>query len=174
MLSMVLTLIAYKPLKQLYKSYWTWDESYKIYQMGAYTESVESFEEAYNNLSSNGEFLIMFGKALSMAGQHDKAISILSKAKDYQKNTILFTSLGDSYKELGQFKDAERAYLHAFNMIPSRFYPLYLLAKLYNDSGQNEKALDVANNLLGKKEKIHSIAIDEIRNEMESILEKNQ
>ena len=113
----------------------------------------------------------MFGKALSMAGQHDKAISILSKAKDYQKNTILFTSLGDSYKELGQFKDAERAYLHAFNMVPSRFYPKYLLAKLYNETGQIANAKAIAAELLKKEIKISSKAIEEIHAEMRKIIE---
>jgi hypothetical protein len=57
-------------------------------------------------------------------------------------------------------------------MNPSRFYPKYLLAKLYDESGQNEKAVEVAKELLEKDIKIESTAIQEMREEMKKIIEK--
>ena len=56
-------------------------------------------------------------------------------------------------------------------MNPSRFYPKYLLAKLYNETGL-EKAVFTANELLQKHVKIESTAIEEIREEMKNIIEK--
>ena len=121
-------------------------------------------------LKNNGEYLIMYGKALSMAGDYNKAIEILQRAEGYQKNTILYTALGDSYKILGLDEKAEAAYYKAYYMIPSRFYAKYLLAKLYRDSYQYEKAVFTAKEILSKKEKIPSLAIEEIKLEMEEIL----
>ena len=119
----------------------------------------------------NGDFLLSYGKALSMADEHKKAITILEYAKNYYPNTILYTALGDSYKELGKIDKAETSYLQAWYMIPSRFYPKYLLAKLYYDTGQNDKAMEVAGELLKKEVKIQSTAIMEIKEEMKNIIE---
>ena len=58
-------------------------------------------------------------------------------------------------------------------MNPSRFYPKYLLAKLYDEIGQNAKAIEVAKELLKKDIKIESTAILEIREEMKRIIEKS-
>lgn len=52
-------------------------------------------------------------------------------------------------------------------MAPARFYPLYLLAKLYDETGQIEKAVAMA-----KEVKIESTAIKEIQEEMRKIIEK--
>ena len=58
----------------------------------------------------------------------------------------------------------------AYFIIHSRFYAKYLLAKLYKDSYQYEKAVFTATEILSQKEKIPSIAIEEIKLEMEDIL----
>ncbi len=109
-----------------------------------------------------------------MAGQHEKAVIALQDAGKHYPNTVVFTSIGDSYKSLGQIKQAEGAYLHAWHMNPGRFYPKYLLAKLYDESGQREKAMVVARELLAKEVKVESTAIEEIKQEMQEILEKDQ
>lgn len=119
-----------------------------------------------------GDFLTNYGKALSMAGKHQKAIEVFQQATTYYPNTIVYTALSDSYKETGQIKKAETAYLQSWHMNPSLFYPKYLLAKLYDESGQNEKAVFTANELLQKQAKIESTAIEEIKTEMLEIIEK--
>ena len=169
-LSVFIFTVMYFQFKRLYQAYFKWDEGYMIYQMGAYNECLKSFEESYDVLKSNGEYLIMYGKALSMARRDKESIEVLYKCESYQKNSIFYTSLGDSYKILGQVEKAEAAYCKAYLMIPSRFYAKYLLAKLYKDSYQYEKAVFTAKEILSKKEKIPSIAIEEIKLEMEKIL----
>ena len=69
---------------------------------------------------------------------------------------------------------AEKAYLHAWQMIPSRFYPKYLLAKLYDETGQKDKAVKVAQELLNKNVKIDSRAIEKIKQEMRTIVEASK
>jgi tetratricopeptide (TPR) repeat protein len=167
---LVIIVIATNPVRGLFKAYYSWDEGHKIYQMGMYVESLESFEEAYPHLKNNGEFLIMYGKALSMAEKYGKAIQVLQEASNYQKNTILYNALGDSYKATGEFKKAESAYLKAYHMLPGRFYSKYLLAILYRDTGQKEKALSTARELMEKEVKIPSMAIEEIRAEMQKTI----
>ena len=155
---------------KLYQSNKNWKMAFITYQMGAYSTSIKDYEKAFLYLKFNGDFLLNYGKALSMAEEHEKAVEILEYAKNYYPNTILYTALGDSYKALGRTNKAEEAYLHAWHMIPSRFYPKYLLAKLYDETGQKAKAVQVANELLNKEVKIDSKAIEEIRLEMRNIV----
>jgi tetratricopeptide (TPR) repeat protein len=56
----------------------------------------------------------------------------------------LYTTSGDTYKALKRYSEAEEAYQHASIMVPHKLYPLYLLAMLYDETGQREKAVAVA------------------------------
>ena len=69
--------------------------------------------------------------------------------------------------------ETEKAYRHAWHIIPSRFYPLYLLAKLYDESNRPEKAIQTARQVLDKEVKIPSTAVNQIRQEMKGIIEEN-
>lgn len=163
-----------KSLYQYSKAYRYWNEAHQVYQMSAYEICLKNYEKAWPVLKSNGDFLTGYGKALSMAGRHDKAVNVLLQAADYYSNVVIYTALGDSYKQLGETWHAEHSYLHAWYMNPSRFYPKYLLAKLYSETGQREKALLTANELLRMHIKVPSAAIEEIKIEMQNIILRNK
>ncbi|MGV8139597.1 MAG: O-antigen ligase family protein [Mangrovibacterium sp.] len=164
----------YRFSKRYTQAYRDWQSAFQVYQMGAWEACLEDYEKAYPVLHDDGDFLTNYGKALSMAGEDSKAIEILQQAAAQYPNTVVYTALGDSYKARGETDNAEQAYLHAWHMNPSRFYPKYLLAKLYDESGQKEKAVTTAKELLEKQVKIGSTAIDEIRAEMEKIISENK
>ena len=58
-------------------------------------------------------------------------------------------------------------------MAPDKFYPQYLPVKLYDKTGQQQNAVEVATLLLKKEIKIESTAISEIHCEMEKIIKRN-
>ena len=170
---LVLAYPLYKYIGFQYRAYQSWKDASDIYNIGAYPECLEDFELAYPQLKNNGSFLIQYGKALEMAEKPDSSIVLLNRSKEYLNNTILYTTLGNNYKTLGKITEAEQAYLHAWHMIPSRFYPKYLLAKLFAKNGQKEKALKTAKELLTKDIKVDSQAIEEIKAEMQKIINEN-
>jgi len=167
-------ILASQQLYSINRAYTRWNEAYATYSMGAYVEATEEYEKTYSQLKNNGDYLINYGKALSMAEKHEKAIEILERSKTFVNNTVLYTALGDSYKATGQTTKAEAAYIHAWQIVPSRFYPKYLLAKLYDETGQHEKAVATAKELLSKDVKIESTAVKEIQEEMRKIIEKQE
>ncbi len=59
-------------------------------------------------------------------------------------------------------------------MIPHKFFQQYLLVKMYDESGQAEKAYHTAIELLKKEIKVESTAIEEMREELNKIIENNQ
>jgi hypothetical protein len=166
------TVLATNQLPPLQKAITQWKDATDYYQMEYYTESLEEFANAYPILQTNGDYLTNYGKALAMAEKPGDAVILLQQAACYYPNTIVYTALGDSYKQLKQNNEAEQAYLIACTMNPGRMYPKYLLAKLYNETGQTEKAKELANQLLEMEVKVESTAVEEIRQEMNMILNK--
>jgi O-antigen polymerase len=158
--------------KNLSQAFITWNNALNSHQYGDYNGAIQEFELAYPILNKDGDFLMNYGKTLTMAGEFQKAIAALEQSKSYQNNTVIATALGDSYKGIKQYNKAESCYKQAINMTPSKFYGHYLLAKLYDNSRQKEKAITLAKEILNKKIKIPSTAIEEIQLEMKKILTK--
>ncbi len=170
----IITVFSFNYVNRLDASFKNWQLAISSYQYGDYESAIQEYEEAYPKLKNNGEFLMNYGKVLSVYKQDKKAIEILEQAKTHLNTTIIETALGDAYKNIEQYKESEIAYKHAANMIPSRFYPFYLLAKLYEESNQKEKAVTMAKTILNKEVKIPSTAIKEIKTEMKHIITKNE
>jgi len=109
-------------------------------------------------LQHNGLLLQQYGKSLAMEKRNEEAIILLKQAGNYYKDEYSFIALGDAYKALGETNKAEVQYQLAANMVPHKFYPLYLLAKLYNQTGQHKKALALARQILTKEIKVLNFA----------------
>ncbi|MFL1011683.1 O-antigen ligase family protein [Jejuia sp. DST062] len=155
----------------------TLSEGFKTWQFALspyynYDDVIKEYEAAYPLFKDDGDFLMNYGKTLCLAKKYPQAISILQQAKQHLNTTIIETALGDTYRGEKQYKNAEMAYKRAYHMIPSRFYPLYLQAKLYDESGDEAQAVTMAKRLLDKKVKIPSTAIEEMKTEMKTIITK--
>ncbi len=166
-----LSILLLSNISDIYKAQRSWKLGYTTFRLGAYKHSLKYYEDALSVLNNNGEFLIQYAKALSLSGEDKKSITQLEQAKKYLPNSIVYTTLGDSYKNLGEFDLAMESYSKAALMVPNRFYPKYLLAKLYSENGYNEEAFETAKELLAKKVKIESMAIIEMKEEMKKIIE---
>lgn len=81
--------------------------------------------------------------------------------------------MGNNFKEMGEFSMAENLYLHASQIVPNRHYPVYLLMKLYMETGEAEKAKAMAETLLNKPVKVPSTAIREMQREAKQLIIKN-
>lgn len=152
----------------------SWKQALEHYQYGDYETSIATYKRAYPYLKNNGDFLMNYGKALAMNSSNIEAIEVLNQAQKHLNTTIIETALGDVYKNTKQYDKAETAYKRAANMIPSRFYPLYLLAKLYETKGDTKNAVAMAKTILKKDVKVSSTAIKEIQQEMQELIQKDE
>lgn len=169
---LVMTTFGGVKLIGLYNASKEWKEALGLYNGGDYLGSIQKYRNAYPYFDKEGDYLTNFGKALSVQGLHKEAIMTLEHARQYAGSTIIQTTLGDSYKALGQYKEAEEAYKLAVVMLPDRFYARYLLAKLYEGTGENDKFIPLAQYLIEKEPKVPSQAVEEIKMEMRNILDK--
>ncbi|MGY6545610.1 MAG: O-antigen ligase family protein, partial [Cyclobacteriaceae bacterium] len=169
-----LTAFAGVKLKGLYQASKDWKEALRLYNGGTNGTVIEKYQNAYPYFDKEGDFLTNYGKALSVQGGHKEAVITLERAKYYAGNTIIQRTLGDSYRALGLYKEAEEAYKLAVDMLPDRFYARYLLAKLYDETGEDDKLIPIARYLVEKEPKVPSNAVSEIKMEMEKVLEDKQ
>ncbi len=153
-----------------YNGFTHWKEAYQLYQYQLYDDAAEEYKEAIKYMPGNGMLMQMYGKCLAMDGKWEKSKTALTKAKTLRSDPILCTALGDTYKALKEYDKAETAYWQAWYMVPHKFYPKYLLAKLYNETGQHNKAVKLAKELITKTAKIESTAVKEIKEEMQMII----
>ena len=172
LLSIALLAFLADEMKDQYKAMKSWKEGAILKNYKDYTKACEKMLYAKEALSYDGNFLFEYGQALTKAEKHEEAIALLHKAAVQTSDPYVFNSLGKSYQALKKYKEAEKAYWRAYYLIPHKFYPLYLLGKLYDEWQKPEKAVAVANQLLNKKVKVPSLAIDEMKKEMNKILRK--
>ncbi|HEY9123373.1 MAG TPA: O-antigen ligase family protein, partial [Bacteroidales bacterium] len=146
-----------------YKAYYYWDEGDKLYTTSSYTDACKSFKKIYPEMQYDGLYLQYYGKAEAICGNYQQAITLLERAQRFTSDEVLYTNLGDCYKALQQYQQAEAAYCHAAKMVPHKLYPHYLLAKLYRQQGDTAKAYSKAIEVQNKKGKVESLAETEIK-----------
>ena len=128
------------------------------------------YQTAYPALSHHGDFLFNYGAELSDANRFEESIEILNEARMLFNHIDLYMFLGNSYKGAGAYDQAEASYKHAISMIPNRFYPRYLLAILYRDTGQQAAALTVAREIIDMPVKVPSRIVNKVKSEMDKLI----
>lgn len=136
----------------------------------AYGDYGEDFEKLMPYFRRNDRFLFAYGKALAAREHYEASTEVLSEGAGRSSDPMFYNLMGNNYLALGQVEKAEECYRRAYYILPNRHYPLYLLTKLYNETGQVEKARAMARCLLDKKPKVMSTAIREMQEYAEKIL----
>jgi O-antigen ligase len=162
-----------KTLPRTCSAWRTWQEASILYEVVAYETSAAEYEKAYPLCQYNGTFLQMYGKCLAMGKDHIKAMVMLKQAGKIGGDYILYTTQGDVYKELKKYQQAEQIYMQATYMEPHKLYPHYLLAKLYEQTNDKTKAVEKAKDVLSRRAKVENMAYEEIKQDMQKIINEN-
>jgi len=153
-------------LYPIFKAKQKWKREQILYHSGLYSETAAAFRQHEPYLNDNTEYLFEYGRSLSMTKQYEESNRILQRAVKISCDPMLYNIMGKNFQAMKQYGDAERCFLKAANIVPNRLYPWYLLAKLYSETGQTEKAAAAAKIVLTRKPKVDSEAIKEMRDEM--------
>lgn len=118
-------------------------------------ESSERYDVLYPYMKGNGRFMLYYGKALHDADRFKESIDILNKATFIYTSLEAFLLVGDCYEKIGS-PAAEKTYLHACDLVPSRLFPKYFLMNYYTRKSQTRKAKEVAKVIISSSVKVHS------------------
>ncbi|KUK78764.1 MAG: O-antigen polymerase [Proteiniphilum acetatigenes] len=151
-----------------------WKKLQPLYTMKAYESVTDDYTKLYPRLNHEPKFLFEYGMILNASGQREKADSIFARGLEKSCDPMFYNVKGRNYHEMGEYRKAEYCYLNSIWLLPERIYPYYLLTKLYADSAnyQPEKMFHAAKAVLEKEPKVHSMAINEMRNEVRKILKE--
>lgn len=115
-------------------------------------------------------YLYSYGNALSKIENYRQSNELLHKGLSISCDPKFCILIGSNYQMMGQFDKAEAYYIRAYYTLPNRLYPLYLLTKLYHETGQEDKARTMAKKLLAQKPKVMSTAVKEMKDYAHNLL----
>ncbi len=150
-------------------AYREWPSLQMLYNANAYKQAVKEYETWYPKLRHEKQFLFEYGQCLSKTGRYAESNQIFEQYLYYGSDPMIYNCMGNNFKEMGDYVKAENAYIRASQIVPNRHYPLYLLMKLYQESGQTTKAKAMAEALLKKPVKVPSTAIREMQEEAKEL-----
>lgn len=153
-----------------------WKKMRSLYTMKAYESIVDDYKRLYQKLNYNPKFVFEYAVALNATEQRKRADTVLSRGLQISCDPMFYNVKGRNHHEMGEFNRAETAYINSTHLLPERIYPYYLLTKLYADSAnyQPRKMYQAAIAVLEKEPKVHSMAINEMREEVRKILKEKK
>jgi O-antigen ligase len=154
----------------VYKACKDWNQAKVLYGLGLYPEVKEHYESLYPHLKDNSAFLFEYGRILSKMGAYAESNDVLHFGIKKSCDPMFFNIMGQNFQYLKAYKLAEESFYKAAFLVPHRLYPYYLLTKLYIETGEQQKAVKTAKILMERNPKIHSPAIDEMRNEIRLLM----
>jgi tetratricopeptide (TPR) repeat protein len=154
------------PVSTLHGAYKQWNRARMLYSAGMYGDAVEEYAGKYFYLQDETAFLFEYAQSLAKSEQYEKSNEILRRAMQISCDPMLYNIMGRNCQSLKQYGLAEQCFQKAANITPNRLYPHYLLAKLYYETGQKEKAEAETDIVLTKPPKVESTAVKEMREEL--------
>lgn len=151
-----------------------WYNANVLFYSHVYDAASKGYECLYSCLNYHPEFLMDYAGSLYSEGRPLEACKILERAKQISCNSEVWNVQGCYYQSAGYYRSAEYCFEQSLQLVPERLYPYYLLAKLYAESKflNQEKAKQMATIVVTKSPKVHSKAVDEMRQEMELLLSR--
>jgi tetratricopeptide (TPR) repeat protein len=107
------------------------------------------FQQLIKEFDKDFKLKIDISDSLIDAEEYKKAIEYLKLAyKDNPQSVHIFNRLGMALRKLGRFAEAEKAYLQALKLNPKDEYLYFNIGRLYLESKDWEKAIQMAKKAL--------------------------
>src|SRR5690606_11729006 len=158
----------------VFKAHQAWGQSQLYYQTGMYEHVAQLYKPLYPLMQDQPHFLFEYGRSLYMVKEYDESVKVLFGGTAISADPMFRILICLNRQKQGNYDVAEGHYRDAANQVTSRLYPFYLLAKLYDEMGEYEKAYDVAVKVVNKEVKIHSPAIEEMKAEMQKYVKQGK
>lgn len=151
-----------------------WNQSNTLRVQKVFKEASVGYKELYKEMKYNINFLLNYAQILSAQKKYSEACEVLEQAKRVSCDVTIWNVQGRNYQLAGHYTTAETCFKESLNLLPTRLYPYYLLAKLYTEPTffDREKAKKMAIIVLTKPPKVHSKATDEMKTEMKTLLNR--
>ena len=153
------------------EAYRKWKNNAVYYTWEDYQSVVEEYGKLYPVLKNDFKFLFEYGHSLHKVGRYEESNIVLKRGARHSADPMFWNIAGNNYLALKQYDQGMTAYLRAYYTCPNRVYPLYLLTKLEAERGDTTMMNYYGRILLGKRPKVPSLAVDEMKFEIRKMLD---
>lgn len=149
--------------------------SIKVYPVGSdkFILTVMKYEELYPKWHGDYTFLYNYANILNAFGLSQKSLNIALEGRPLCADYDMEILIGDNLIKTRKYNEAEKHFLLASNMCPTRFIPLYALFKIYEAIGEVDKANAMAWKIANKPIKVCSPRVAMIKEEISKYLLEN-
>ena len=155
----------------LREAYRKWKNNAVYYTWEDYQSVVKEYGKLYPVLKNDFKFLFEYGHSLHKVGRYEESNIMLKRGIRHSADPMFWNIAGNNYLALKQYDQGMTAYLRAYYTCPNRVYPLYLLTKLEAERGDTTMMNYYGRILLGKRPKVPSLAVDEMKFEIRKMLD---
>lgn len=120
------------------------EKSLKYYIRDNHPHSLAYLRNHFTQFAYSIDFLSRYARILYLKEEYTDAIPALEQAIALYPTTEKYRDLGDMYRHLKKYPQAETAYLNAIRLLPHSIESCYSLYQLYQHTGENDKALQIA------------------------------
>ena len=152
----------------------SWQEASVLALCHSYDEALPYYVSLKHRFEDNPYFLYNYAAVLTETKEYGKALEVALECRKYWADYDLDLMIGENYQHLNKPKQAEIYYKNASMMCPSRFAPLNFLYDLYEETGEEQKALEVAKKVMETPVKIKSLAVNQVRYKMKQAVLKSE
>ncbi len=125
-----------------------WLEERRFTNFGIFDGMADRLAILYPQLRRYFRYLYDYGYALHKECRYEESNVILREGALISSDPMFYNIIGKNHEALGDYELAERNYIHAHNMVPSRLYPYILLMEMKERQGNTEQALAYARKAL--------------------------
>jgi tetratricopeptide (TPR) repeat protein len=147
-----------------------WKNAYLMTRNGQHNEAHKNYNELKNVMAYNPFFAFNYGAEFALMGFYQESIIMLKSIKPRYYDIDYNIYLGISYEGLGEYNQAVFCFEQAACMMPSKFLPKYKLVSLYEITGLENKAINMANEILKMPIKVESDFVNEVKEIMQVFL----
>lgn len=156
-----------------YQKYKTWAFASKEYDADNYEVSEVYYRQIYKALKCDSYLSLRYAECLYKNQKYAEALNVLNAVKEIVPDPELFLLMGNAYINTWQFSKAKLCFEEAGFMVPGKILPKYYLTKLYYDTGENEMADSLVNNILTMEIKIKSDTTQTLINEIKMMYQNH-
>lgn len=159
MLLLVLVPIAFFVAKEMQRRHET-DKEVKMFSGMHHEAFINDYYELKPLEMDNASFLFDFGKTLREAKRYNDSNDVFRQGTQVSSDPMFWVLIGNNYRDMQCYQEAEEAYKKAFAIMPNRLYPLYQLMGLYEETGNVEALRRTAREIMALQPKIKSPATE--------------
>jgi tetratricopeptide (TPR) repeat protein len=156
-----------------YEAYKQWNKTSILHNANMHEKAIAEYVNQYPYLQDEIRFLFEYALSLFKSKQYEKSNEVLQRAMQISCDPVLYNIMGNNCQALKEYRLAEQSFKKSANLVPSRLYPHYLLAKLYHEMGLKDKAEAETNIVMTNTPKVESKAVEEMREELIKLIMPN-